>query len=207
MKNETSVGTFPTHSLYILSAMLLLIAALWSSMTFTASTTQQTLDQHVQHIGAQLKCPICQGESVADSPSGLAQQMRGIIRQKIQAGQSDQQIIQFFSDRYGEQIVWAPQWWGFSLFTWLVPIALLLGGLVLIFFTLRDWRTSASRVTTHTAKKISSTGSSVSEEDAVLADSDAAELARYRVQLERELAAEDALFERPVYNGRPTEAH
>ncbi len=184
----------------LLIGTVLLIAALWAYMAFRAST-QQTLDQHVQTIGAQLKCPVCQGESVADSPSDRAQQMRGIIRQKLQAGASDQQILQFFSDRYGEQIVWSPQWWGFSLLTWVVPIVLLLGGLMLIYFTLRDWRTSVIGATTQPVKKAPQMDAIVGEEDA-LAGVDAVELAEYRVQLERELGAEDVLFRRRASNAR-----
>ncbi len=198
-----------TRSLFILLGVVLLIAALWSYMSFTAAT-HETLDQHVYRIGAQLKCPICQSESVADSPSTLAQQMRGIIREKIQQGQSDQQIIQFFSDRYGEQIVWAPQWWGFSLLAWLVPIALLLGGLVLIFFTLRGWRTSIVSDTPHTIQKARSTSQLASEEgeeEAELIDFDEEELVRYRTQIERELAADDVLFERSTQNETQLEAH
>lgn len=204
---DTSV---PTRSLFILIGVVLLVAALWSYMSFTAST-HQTLDQHVQNLGAQLKCPVCQGESVADSPSDRAQEIRAGIRQKIQAGESDQQIIQYFSDRYGEQIVWSPQWWGFSLLTWLVPVGLLLSGLVLIFFTLRDWRTPAVNMATNAVKQESCTNQRTSnviyEEDAVLADIDEDELARYRAQLERELATEDVLFERPVHDERQKEAH
>jgi len=196
------------YRLFILIGVVLLIAALWSYMSFTAST-HQTLDQHVQKLGAQLKCPVCQGESVADSASDKAQQIRGIIRQQIQAGWSDQQIIEYFSERYGEQIVWSPQWWGFSLLTWLAPIALLLGGLVLILFTLRDWRTSVANVATNPVKQDSNitqhTGNIADKEDTEPGDIDEAELAQYRVQLERELAAEDALFERPAQRVRQTE--
>ncbi len=213
MRNEVSVGTdvarpssvsiaergratsVPTRSLFILVGVVLLIAALWSYMAFTA-VTHQTLDQHVQSIGKQLKCPVCQGESVADSTSDRAQEIRAAIRQQIQAGQSDQQIIQYFSDRYGTQIVWSPPWWGFSLLAWLVPIALLLGGLMLIFFTLRDWRLPAVSIETNAAGQ--STSGMTYAEDTELADIDETELAQYRAQLERELATEDALFERPV---------
>ena len=193
-------------SLFILIGAVLLIAALWSYMSFTAST-HQTLDQHVQNIGKQLKCPVCQGESVADSPSDRAQEIRAIIRQQIQAGQSDQQIIQYFSDRYGTQIVWSPPWWGFSLLAWLVPVALLLGGLVLIFFTLRDWRMPVVSIAANTVEQGHSTTSMTYEEDAELATIDEIELAQYRAQLERELATEDALFERPVRKSGQTEAH
>ncbi len=171
-------------------------------MAFTAAT-HQTLDQHVQNIGKQLKCPVCQGESVADSPSNTAQDIRVAIRQQIQAGQSDQQIIQYFSDRYGTQIVWSPPWWGFSLLAWLVPIALLLGGLVFIFFTLRDWRLPAVSIETNTVGQ--STSGMAHEEDAELANIDETELAQYRARLERELATEDALFERPAHNGERME--
>ncbi len=173
-------------ALFILIGAVLLVAALWSYMAFTAST-HQTLDQHVYAIGAQLKCPVCQGESVADSNSQRAQEIRAIIRQQILVGQSDQQIIQYFSDRYGNEIVWSPPWWGFSLLAWIVPVALLLGGLVFIVFTLRDWTSSTPRgVVPATA---------VAGDDTELAGIDEAELARYRMQLERELADEDALFE------------
>ena len=220
MRNEVSVGTdvsrpsgvsiaergrdtsVPTRSLFILIGVGLLIAALWSYMAFTAAT-HQTLDQHVQNIGKQLKCPVCQGESVADSTSNTAQDIRAAIRQQIQAGQSDQQIIQYFSDRYGTQIVWSPPWWGFSLLAWLVPIALLLGGLVFIFFTLRDWRLPVVSIETNALGQ--NTSGMTHEEDAELANIDETELAQYRAQLERELATEDALFERPTRDGEGME--
>ncbi len=192
-------GPYRRSSLFILIGVVLLIAALWSYMAFTAAT-HETLDQHVYNLGSQLKCPVCQGESVADSSSDRAQEIRAIIRQQILAGQSDQQIIQYFSDRYGDQIVWSPPWWGFSLLAWLVPVALLLSGLVLIFFTLRDWRLSALMSTAHLASRVPTIKSVSNEEDAEFANMDEEELAHYRVQLERELADEDALFERPLQN-------
>ena len=186
----------------------MLVAALWSYMSFTAST-HETLDQHVQKLGAQLKCPVCQGESVADSSVDRAQQIRAIIRQQILAGQSDQQIIEYFSERYGDQIVWSPPWWGFSLLAWLAPIALLLGGMVLILFTLRDWRTSMVNVAANAVRQGKhtglDTGSVVQEEDTELGDMNEAELAQYRTQLERELAAEDVLFNHSGPRIRQTE--
>src|SRR5690348_12559407 len=103
-----------------------------------------TLEQRAREIGAQLKCPVCQGESVADSPSTLSQQMRGIILRQLREGKSEQEIIQYFRNSYGDQIIWSPPWQGFTLFAWLAPMALLLGGIILLFFTLRDWRSAPS---------------------------------------------------------------
>ncbi len=173
--------------LFLVMAVVVVIVSLWSVLLLTAST-HKTLDQRVNEVGAQLKCPICQGESVADLPSLLAQQMRDVIRTQLQEGKSEQEVIQYFEDHYGELIVWSPPWQGFTLLAWLVPIALVSGGAVLLFFTLRDWSTFAPA---------SATGlGGVSEDDRKLARIDEAELERYRLQLEQELAADDPLFVR-----------
>ncbi len=170
------------RSLMIVIGVIALLGALWSYMLFTASA-HQTLDQRVYNVGSQLKCPVCQGESVADSPSAIAQQMRGVIRKQLQSGKSVQEVIQYFVNNYGEQIAWSPPWQGFSLLAWFVPIGLLIGGVLLLFFTLRNWRTPLLKEHAGNAESLNE---SVPEE----------ELAQYRTQLEQELAAEDALFRR-----------
>ncbi|MDQ2714855.1 MAG: cytochrome c-type biogenesis protein CcmH [Chloroflexota bacterium] len=169
--------------LFLALALGALVAAIWTSMLL-ASPQQPTLDQRTEDVASQLKCPICQGESVQDSPSELAQQMRGVIRQQLQSGRSEQQVIQYFVDRYGEQIVWVPRWQGFTLLAWLVPPALLLGGVVLLFFVLRDWRATVPSLNEDTASN--------SLEPGYANESD---LADYRAQLEQELAAADPLFD------------
>lgn len=168
------------RSLFLVLAIVAVIAAIWSA-AYLSAPKQQTLDQRVQTVASQLKCPICQDESVADSPSLLAQQMRGVIRQQLQEGKSEQEIIQYFVRSYGEQIVWSPPWQGFSLLAWLVPIGLLLAGIVIIYFTLRDWRTLSRSV-------------EANENNGDIVNIDEAELERYRAQLERELAEGDVLF-------------
>ena len=175
------------RALFLLLSIVALIAALWSFLSLNASA-HKTLDQRVYEVGSQLKCPVCQSESVADSPALIAQQMRGVIRQQLQSGKSEQQVIQYFINTYGDQIVWSPPWQGFTLLAWLVPIALVLIGAVLLFFTLREWR-AIPPVT-------------ADEDEKALADIDEAELERYRTQLEQELAADDPLFRRLSTEGR-----
>jgi len=172
------------RSLLIGLAVVAIVGAIWVALLLQ-NPPRQTLDQRVRSVGAQLKCPICQGESVADSPSALSQQMRGVIRQQLQEGRSEQEVIAYFQARYGDQIVWSPPWQGFSLLAWLVPIGLLLGGAVLLFFILRNWRELSPE-----------TGESTKETE--LSKVDAAELAPYRALLEEELAAEDEIFARPA---------
>src|SRR6266704_1603376 len=135
--------------LLIVIASISILAAIWSYILL-AAPPQQTLDQRVHDVASQLKCLVCQGESVADSPATLSQQMRGIIRQQLQSGKSEQEVIQYFESRYGDRILWSPPWQGFALLAWLVPIALLLGGTLLLFIVLRDWQTrSAKGLTEH----------------------------------------------------------
>jgi len=182
---------------YLVLAVLLVIVAIWSAM-FIRTSTQKTLDQRVQDVASQLKCPICQNESVADSPSSLAQQMRMVIRQQLQEGKSEQEVVQYFERSYGDKIINTPPWQGFYLLIWLVPIALLLSGIVLVWLTLRDWSSQAAPAsstteTTNPAKEDVASSSLDEDED---------EFAAYRVQLERELAEEDPLFARPGLEGR-----
>ena len=176
--------------LFLILALVAIIGAIWSFMILNAARrdANTTLDQRVQDVASQLKCPICQGESVADSPSQLAQEMRGVIRQQLQSGRSDQQVIQYFVDRYGQQIVWSPPWQGFSLLAWLVPITLLLGSALLLFMVLHDW---------HTAPRVGT-----SDNDSDLAGIDDTELQHYRAQIEKELAESD-----PIFTPREMEAH
>lgn len=176
------------RSRVLVVAVLIIIAATWLFLLVSAST-HKTLDERVYEVGSQLKCPICQGESVADSPSFLAKEMRQVIREQLQKGKSEQEVIQYFVNSYGSQIAWSPPWQGFTLLAWLVPIVLLLGGVVVLYATLRDWRAFALSPATTSL-------SATTEEDKELANVDEAELEHYRAIFEQELAADDPLFAR-----------
>jgi hypothetical protein len=75
--------------------------------------------------------------------------MRASIRQQLQSGRSEQDVIQYFEQRYGNQIVWSPPWHGFSLLAWLVPMAFLLCGIGLVILLLREWRSNAENAIVH----------------------------------------------------------
>ncbi|GCE18079.1 cytochrome c-type biogenesis protein [Dictyobacter kobayashii] len=120
--------------------------------------------------------------------------MRGIIRQQVQAGKSNQEIIQYFANRYGEgNIVWVPQWQGFTLLAWIVPIVLMLAGFLFLFLVVRDWRKGAEPAL---AGHPASGPPSQDQKPLELQNETDAELERYRAQLEQELAADDPLFRR-----------
>lgn len=99
--------------------LLLLIAV--SALLATSVTSAQGLDDQARAIAQGLQCPVCQGLSVADSPSQLATQMRAVIRSKLEAGESRDEIVSYFADRYGESILMEPPRRGFTALVWLAP--------------------------------------------------------------------------------------
>lgn len=99
-----------------------------------------SLEEDVRQIAAELRCPVCQGLSVADSPSRMADQMRDLIRERLEAGESPEAVKAYFVERYGEWILLAPRREGFNLFLWILPFLGLAGGAVVLLVVLRRWK-------------------------------------------------------------------
>ena len=94
-------------------------------------------------LASELRCPVCQGLSIQDSPSPLAQQMKDLIRSQVAAGWSDQQVTDYFVSKYGEWVLLEPRAEGFNLMVYLLPALMLLAGAVGIFVAVRRWTTAA----------------------------------------------------------------
>lgn len=90
-------------------------------------------------IASQLRCPVCQGLSIQDSPSELSQQMRALVREQVAAGRTDDEIRAYFVSKYGEWILLAPRARGFNLLAYMLPLALLLGGGAIVALSVRRW--------------------------------------------------------------------
>jgi cytochrome c-type biogenesis protein CcmH len=86
------------------------------------------LDARTQEIGALLRCPVCQGLSVADSPSAMARNMKQEVREKLAAGYDQEQILASFEQSYGEFVRLEPPLRGANWLVWLGPAAFLLAG-------------------------------------------------------------------------------
>lgn len=90
------------------------------------------LSPEVFRIASTLRCPVCQGESAAESNAGVSVEMRRIIAEKLAQGESEVQIQQYFVDRYGQWILYSPPKRGIAGLVWLSPlVALALIGLAL----------------------------------------------------------------------------
>ncbi|MDI6772565.1 MAG: cytochrome c-type biogenesis protein CcmH [bacterium] len=98
-----------------------------------------TLDDQIQAIANELMCPVCAGQTVAESGAQLAVQMRAIIRERLQQGQTREQIIAYFVVQFGEGVLAAPPRRGIGLLLWLsLPLVLGIGFLVLRRFVRRN---------------------------------------------------------------------
>jgi cytochrome c-type biogenesis protein CcmH len=118
-----------------LAVLLLLLAG----PAFAVSNPAEMMPDHAQEqraeaIGHQLRCLVCQNESVEDSDADLARDLRHIIRTRVEAGDSDQQVIDWMVARYGDFVRLKPPFDAQTLVLWLAPgLALLVGiGAVLV---------------------------------------------------------------------------
>lgn len=132
------------RSLALLATILavVLVAALAGR---SRGTGPADLDAQARDVASGLACPVCQGLSVADSPSQLATNMRAVIRGKLAAGESRQAIVDYFVQAYGESILLAPPHSGFWLFIWWVPVVAVVAGLCCVGFAVTRWASRGAR--------------------------------------------------------------
>lgn len=91
------------------------------------------LQARFEHITAQLRCLVCQNESIADSNVELASDLRRQVREMLVAGQSDDAIFKFMTDRYGEFVRFNPPLETKTLFIWGAPFVMLLLGVLIVY--------------------------------------------------------------------------
>lgn len=103
-------------------------------------TYADTIEDQITDIGGELLCPVCQGQSVAESNSQLAQDMRLTIRKKLKEGETKEEIISYFRASYGDTILGSPPARGFNLFLWLLPVLSLSIGVIIILRVLQNYK-------------------------------------------------------------------
>jgi cytochrome c-type biogenesis protein CcmH len=86
-------------------------------------------EARAERIGSQLRCLVCQNESIEDSGADLARDLRGIVRQRVTAGDSDPQIIAWMVARYGDFVRLRPPFTALTALLWLSPVLAVLAGL------------------------------------------------------------------------------
>ena len=104
----------------------------------SAPLTDPVLEARVQKLGKQLRCTVCQGMSIADSPAGMARSQLDKTREMVAAGKTDEEIKEYFTARYGEWVLLEPPSEGFAVLVWLMPMLMVLGGFVFVMFFIRS---------------------------------------------------------------------
>jgi cytochrome c-type biogenesis protein CcmH len=121
-----------------------LLLGLSAAMASAARVAPEVDADRLHALTAELRCLVCQNESLADSNAPLALDLKREIAQRVAAGDSDAQIIDFLVERYGDFVTYRPPLRAGTLLLWLGPPALLLAGGALLWRRLRESQGASS---------------------------------------------------------------
>jgi cytochrome c-type biogenesis protein CcmH len=102
----------------------------------------EALDRRVSHLAHELRCLVCQNQSLAESNAPLAQDLRNQIREQVAAGKSDQDVLDFMVQRYGDFVLYRPPFKASTAFLWAGPFLFLVLGFFFLFRFVRSRRVS-----------------------------------------------------------------
>lgn len=131
----------------------IIVAALWlagparaqgagaSGRPISSALEDSALEARTSALASTLRCPVCQGESIQDSPSELAQNMRAVVRDQLRAGRTPDEVKQYFVSKYGEWILLEPEMKGLNVLLYVFPVLLVAGGLTLVVVLVKRWTT------------------------------------------------------------------
>lgn len=129
----------PAHILVLLVALAVATAAVAPPPALAADTplADAALEARARNLMKEVRCVVCQAQSIDESDAGIAVDLRRLIREEIAAGKSDADIRQFLVARYGDFVLFKPPFKAETLVLWLGPFAVLAGGLAFVIFFLR----------------------------------------------------------------------
>ncbi len=102
------------------------------------------LEKRAREISKGLRCLVCQNQSIDDSDAGLARDLRVLVRERLVAGDSDDEVVQFVVKRYGDFVLLKPPFKGATLVLWIGPAVIVALGLVWLIVFFRRRRSSAA---------------------------------------------------------------
>ncbi|MBL8348098.1 MAG: cytochrome c-type biogenesis protein CcmH [Rubrivivax sp.] len=95
------------------------------------------LEARVMKISAELRCLVCQNQTIADSHAGLAIDLRNQVREMLRQGKSEKEVLAYMTARYGDFVLYRPPMKESTALLWLGPVLLFGGGVIMLFFVLR----------------------------------------------------------------------
>lgn len=96
------------------------------------------LTRTTQEIAATIRCPVCQGLSIADSPAEMAQNMKAQVRELLSRGYTREQISSYFERSYGQFVLLKPKFQGVNSLVWTLPILALILGIFIVFVKMKN---------------------------------------------------------------------
>jgi len=119
---------------------LMLLILLFSNLPVIAHQhTEEMLEKTAKELYEIIMCPICSGQTIAQSNSGTSIQMRDLVQKKLLQGETKEEILQYFVSKYGERILARPSKKGFNLMLWFLPFVIVAFVAIVIYFLLRRW--------------------------------------------------------------------
>jgi cytochrome c-type biogenesis protein CcmH len=121
--------------------LVVLLFSQWAQATIEIYEFQDPAhEQRYRALTEELRCLVCQNQNIADSHAELAQDLRRKVYEMINAGQSDDQIVQFMIDRYGDFVLYRPPLNPKTMILWLAPVLTVAAGLLGFWFLLKRRR-------------------------------------------------------------------
>lgn len=121
-----------------------LLAVLLLSFSLTVGAQNSPLDERTRGVASQLRCPVCQGVSIQDSPSELAVEMKSVVREQLAAGRTPDEVKAYFVEKYGDWVLLEPPATGFNLLVYVLPVLAVVGGVFAVVIAVRRWTTPTS---------------------------------------------------------------
>ena len=143
----TAAGMFMISYRMGRKALLLWLMVFMFLATSCLTNELPIIDQQerlAQSIDRGLMCPVCPSETIDESQVPIAKQMRGLVREKLAEGLTEEEVLGFFADRYGNGILAMPPKSGFNLLVWIVPPLIGIGGILLIIVIINQMKKPVS---------------------------------------------------------------
>jgi cytochrome c-type biogenesis protein CcmH len=158
------------------------ILTLWlalSGAVFAQDTDEDVTDDDVNRVSRELYCPICENTPLDVCETQACEDWRLLIREKLEAGETDSEIVEYFADIYGDRARATPTTEGFSLIIWIAPVLIAVAAIVIFARFMRRWLARGAEIGTESALAAPSTSSDEAPLDPELGD--------YTARVEEEL--------------------
>ncbi|MEM7774184.1 MAG: cytochrome c-type biogenesis protein [Pseudomonadota bacterium] len=127
---------------------LVIVAMVWASAAGAVEPGERLsdpgLEARARALSAELRCLVCQNQSIDDSNAGLARDLRVLVRERISAGDTDKEVLDYVVSRYGKFVLLRPPFDMQTLLLWLAPLLLLIAALTYVYLAMRRGQAAVS---------------------------------------------------------------